>query len=97
MQKQVMVSLAGLIAQRIYNPRSIRGYHGHYDHRTAVDVAFHLTSSEEEAAAFLKWMEIRTGNLLGAHWPMVDVLSKELLARGSMNGKEVERLLRANS
>ena len=97
MQKQVMVSLAGLIAQRIHSPRSVRRYHAHTDHRAAVDVALHLTSSEEEASAFLKWLEIRTGNLLRAHWPMVDALSKELLARGSMRGKEVERLLLASS
>jgi hypothetical protein len=93
MQKQVMVSLAGLIAQRIYSPGSVRNYHAHADHGTAADIALHLTSSEEEAGAFLKWLEIRTRNLLQAHWPMVDALSKELLARNTVGGREVARLL----
>jgi len=58
-------------------------------------IVLHLRSSEEEAGAFLKCLEIRTRNLLQKYWPIVDVLSKELLTRDSIEGKEVARLLDA--
>ena len=91
----MMISLAGLIAQCIYNPRSVRRYHAHSKHGAAADIALYLTASDDEAGAVLKWLEVRTRGLLQLRWPLVESLAKELLARDRMKGKEVERLLNA--
>jgi hypothetical protein len=93
MQKNVMIALAGLIAKGMYRARSVRHYHAHADHATAVDIALHLTSSVEEAAALIKWLEIRTRNVLRLRWPMVERLAKELLSKDTLNGAELKRSL----
>src|SRR5712692_3116908 len=55
----IIFSMAGICAQRLFNPRTFRSFHGSTDYRTVVDFATHLTR-ENELEAFLKWMEIRT-------------------------------------
>jgi hypothetical protein len=93
MQKNIMISLAGPIAQHLYNPHSVRRYHTYADHTLAADLALQLTESEEESGALLKWLEIRTRGILRLRWALVESLGKKLLDTGTMKGTEVGQLL----
>jgi ATP-dependent Zn protease len=97
MQEQVMIFLAGLIAQSMFSPGSGRSSQAPADRDEAGDIASHLTSSDEEREALIGWLESRTRGILRLHSDLVESLTKELLAKGSLQGVEVERLLRESS
>jgi hypothetical protein len=67
--------------------------HGRTDRQTALNIACPLTASTREAEVFLKWLDIKTGAILEKRWPLVELLAKDLLARNTIEGKEVDRLL----
>jgi hypothetical protein len=94
MEKQLMISLAGMTAQRQFKPRSVRSYHGSKDFREVADIALHLNAiSDDAATAFIKFLEIKTRDVIRLRWPWVKVLVKELLGRNTIKGKEVTQLL----
>jgi hypothetical protein len=93
MEKEILISLAGPVAQHFFNPRSVRHYHGKSDHQTAVEIAVHLNGGGEEATAYLKWLGLRTKRIVKMRWPLVKALAKEALARKTMTGKEVNEFL----
>lgn len=93
MEKTILISLAGPVAQKFFNPRSVRHYHGENDHQQAVDIAVHLNGGGEEATAYLKWLGLRTKRIVKLRWPLVEALAKEALARKTMTGKEVNEFL----
>ncbi len=96
-EKAIMVSLAGPIAQRRYNSRSWRSAHGNQDYDTATELVLYANGSPEAASAHLRWLEIRTADLLNACWHVVEGLSAELLVRGSMNSGEIRKAISAAS
>jgi hypothetical protein len=58
MEIQIMISLAGPLAQRIWNPRTYRTYQCRSDHQTAVDVAMTYCGSGKQATAFLRYLHV---------------------------------------
>jgi len=56
-QERIMVSLAGLCAQRLFNPRTCRSFHGDEDFKEVLLYVGHLVR-ENEAKPFLNWMEV---------------------------------------
>jgi hypothetical protein len=47
--------------------------------------------SEEETEAYLRWLLIRARNLITSlvNWPIVEHVAAELLARKTLNGREM--------
>lgn len=72
-ERAIMIRLAGPIAQRHFMPRSWRHWHGGPDHAMAFDLAFRVNGSQRAAKAHLKWLEIRTQDLLEAFGVMLKV------------------------
>jgi hypothetical protein len=93
MGKNLMIWLAGLAAQLRFKPRSVRSYHHAGDYIEAVVIAEHLHGDQESADAFLRYMEIKTRNVVRTPWPQVELVASALLARDTIKGKEVTRLL----
>jgi hypothetical protein len=93
-ERQVIVALAGPIAQKLYSPRSFRRYHASSDYRAALIAASFITGSENEASAWLKWLEIRATDLLEFRWKSVKTLAKELLLLRTLDGESALRVIR---
>jgi hypothetical protein len=51
-ERQAVVLLAGMEAQRKYNPRTVRNYHGRPDYRDALDLIEYFVQSNEELEAY---------------------------------------------
>ena len=58
-EKEILVALAGGIAQRLFNRRSWRRLHVEEDWRKAEALACHVCGSSEQVEAYLQWLEIR--------------------------------------
>jgi ATP-dependent Zn protease len=92
-EKRVRIALAGVIAQKLYNPRSFRNYHASADYEAAVDMALHVSGSAKQAEAWLKWLEICTRDTIQAQWSIVEGLAEALLKESTLNGEQVQRLV----
>ena len=92
-EQRILVSLAGLCAQRLFNPRTCRSFHGHEDFKVILLYVGHLMR-ENETEPFLKWMEVRTENILRDNWKAVEVLADELIRRRELTGQEAHQIIR---
>lgn len=86
-EKAIMVCLAGTIAQRRFAPRSVRVWHGEGDRDLAADLALRLNGSGEAATAYLRWLDLRTADLIEATWDSVQSLANALLEVKTLNGR----------
>jgi hypothetical protein len=91
-EKIIMICLAGLIAQRISHPRSVRNYHASSDYRQAADLALSCTGSVRQAEAHLKWLSIRTEDLVKLSWSAVEALVADLSVHGTLTYTTKSRL-----
>jgi len=95
---EIMVCLAGAIAQRIHNPRSFRRYQNDSDNQSAVDLAFKVAGSDTMKFAtvddYLKDLHVRTKDVLQESWAVVEAIAAELLHRKTINGSEIDRIAR---
>jgi hypothetical protein len=88
MEKLGMIALGGPIAQRLYNPRSVRRYHASSDYRAVADVALQVSGgSTGQAEAWMRWLEIRTSDALRLRWIVVEALAEELMERRTLAGR----------
>jgi hypothetical protein len=65
------------------------------DMKAVVDLAFKVSGSDEEASAYIGWLQERTANLV-RHWvfrPMVDALSAALLERQELTSREARDVI----
>jgi ATP-dependent Zn protease len=86
-RQAIMICLAGAIAQRRFAPRSIRRWHPHEDYWQASAIAKRMCGSEKEMNSFLRWLQVRSENLVDVVWQ--EIVAKALLARHSLNGEEI--------
>lgn len=89
-----IMSLAGYAAQKRYNPKSARGYHWQKDRENAADWLGYLVKSMKELEAYLKLCLVSAETYVECDWPMIEALAKELLARKTLSGSEIEDFLR---
>jgi hypothetical protein len=94
-ERAIMICLAGPVAQRRFAPRSWRRWHGASDYVTAVDLARRINHSARAADAHLKWLDIRTEDLIESLWGPVERVAAELLAHGTLAPDEIRLLLSA--
>jgi hypothetical protein len=90
----IMISLAGEIAQRLYSPRSSnRG--SQKDFENAHDtLRRYVEASVRAAEAYINYLKIRAEEALRNNWLLVEALVVELLRRRTLTGGEVEQILR---
>ena len=88
--KQIVISLAGPIAQRRFNPRSWRHYHGQHDHETAADLALKINGRDEKATdAYLKWLSLRAERLIEDDRPLVTACAERLMREKTLGYGEI--------
>jgi hypothetical protein len=88
-----MICLAGPIAQRQFAPRSWRRWHGASDYQTAFNLVLRINGSSSAANAHLKWLEIRTQDLVSSLWSFVERIAGDLLIRGVLSPEEIQSAL----
>ena len=94
-EKLVRVYLAGPAAQRRYNARGWRTYHGGEDHRKTVDLIDYLSVNEVHAAAYIRLLELEAAHIVAVHWGLIVALAKELIAVRAMTGTAITQFFQA--
>lgn len=84
-EKAIMICLAGILAQRRFAPRSVRQWHGEADRDLAADLALRINGSGEAATAFLRWLDLRTADVIESAWDSVESLAAALLERRTLD------------
>lgn len=97
MEKLVRVWLAGPEAQKRFNPRSWRRYHGEDDFKKAVDRIGYFATSNDEIEAYLRLLEIQVRQKLALSrvWQAVEALAGELLEHRELGGGEARAIIKA--
>jgi hypothetical protein len=95
-EKLIMVSLAGPIAQILYNPRSFRRYHAGFDWDRALDLSAMCTESVSTSERHIEYLEGRTKDHLRnpEKWKLVRKVADELLANTTVAGSRIAELCR---
>jgi ATP-dependent Zn protease len=93
-ERAIKVCLAGPAAQRMYNPRSWRRYHGESDHDRAVDLALRMWGSGEQALLYLRLLGNSVRTDLSLWWRSVDALAATLIEKRVLNGSQIKEILR---
>jgi hypothetical protein len=93
---KIVSLLAGREAQRQYRPQSLRSNQTRTDLQAVREIVWRLHPDEAKARAVLKYLVIRTKNLVAQrmHWQMVQDLAAELVKKRTMNGDEVVAVFR---
>ena len=92
MEKRARIALAGVIAQKLYRPRSVRRYHASEDYKNVSEYALRANGSANEAEAWLLWLEIGTQETLQTCWSAVEGLAEELLRVGTLDREQMRML-----
>lgn len=91
-ENQVIISLAGGIAERRY-----RGRYNHQGRKSdidnAVDIVLRLSGSAEEANAYLKWLDTRAHNAVNVRWDLIESVAQTLFASKKMTQAEVIEII----
>jgi hypothetical protein len=91
-EPEIMALLAGPLAEE----HRSGGYDATAGDRDALKLAVLLCGDEEEAAAYLAWLRVRTRKLLvNQVWPAVLALAAVLLERESVPGEEALEIMAA--
>jgi hypothetical protein len=90
LEKLAAIALAGPIAQQIHAPRTFRNYHASSDYSNALNAALTANGSEDEAEAWVSWIEIRTTNQIQRLWPIVENTAKALLRCETLNEQQIQ-------
>lgn len=94
LENMAMVCFAGPAAQRRFNPRGWRNYHGEDDFHQAVNLLSYLASSNDQLQAYVNLIEICAHDVVSAQWHLIEDLASALLERGELTGRECRNLLR---
>lgn len=92
-EKDAMDSLAGMIAQRRFRPRSCRNYHASRDWKCAEDLLSGFVQSDRELNALLKLLEIRNQDLFDLHWKLVEKVAAALIEHKQLSKVQFETLM----
>jgi hypothetical protein len=94
-EKAIMIGLAGTVAQRIFNPRSVRNWHGSHDRNRIMNLAFRVCGDGKEIALYLTWLEYRAERMLRLpfHWELVEAVARAVLERETLTGIEASKVI----
>ncbi len=95
-ESAIIISLAGPAAQKRFNPRSWRSYHGASDFELVTDLALRLNGDGNTATAYCTWLSLVADNLVSGSWRFIEMIAQALLVRGALSGDEVRNLIMAD-
>ena len=89
LERAIIISLAGPIAQRTYRPGLWRDWHGEEDMATAATLAMKAIGSSETTSAFVNWLTLRAKELVSANWSLVEAVAERLTEDRSLSGDQI--------
>ncbi|RUW01101.1 MULTISPECIES: hypothetical protein [unclassified Mesorhizobium] len=89
----IIVTLAGDIAQRKHQAKSVRRWHASADRQQAADLALSICGSGESATAYLAWLDIVTRNIVEGRWSVIERVAAALLERETLTGDELRAVI----
>jgi hypothetical protein len=93
LEKLIMINFAGNAAIAIWTGRNNwQGARG--DFQNIAQQYCRCCRSPDEETAFLKWLSIRTRNLIGCslHWPVVEAVAQALLTHERLTSRQVKEI-----
>jgi len=94
LRSDIITSLAGHIAEKQFSGRN-NWVHSSHDRRAAADYAAYLVGSDEELAACLKWLWVRTENLVSLYQQQIAALASALLTEKTIQAKRAREIFYA--
>lgn len=91
--KRGMIALAAEAAQRRFNPRSARRYHGSGDREAVVIYATDVTGSARQAQALLRLWEIQAQEFAEARWFQIQRVAGALLEHQTLLAAQARQLV----
>lgn len=79
------------VARRLTGRDNWAGARG--DIRRIRELANRVCADKQEAAAFLRWLHVRTRKLVDSVWPVIEALAEALLEHQVVHGDALEALL----
>jgi ATP-dependent Zn protease len=96
-EKRVMVWMAGELAQRRFNPRSVRSYHASMDREEIVDMLMRYArprlSEAIDVTSHYKLLKEWTAELLDENWILVEAVANALVKRRTLSGSEMRNIV----
>jgi hypothetical protein len=101
MEKMVLGLLAGVAAQRYYDPSSVcygesaGDWDGGDDYHQAVDLVSHFTGGTEQTEKYLAWLQVRAQDLVqnADNWACIKSLANALLEEKTLSAKRVVEVI----
>lgn len=89
-EPRVVIYFAGQLAEARFLGQHPETFDGHeIDDESAIDFALFLCRSEDEAAAYHRWLFERARNFVNMSWPFIEDVAAELVESRHMTGEEV--------
>jgi len=90
-----LVCFAGPAAQRRFNPKGYRSYHGADDIHQAIGMLDYLSGGDEILEAYAKLINLRARAFIASalHWRSIEHLATTLLDQHTMAGPEVRAVI----
>ena len=95
-EKDVMVMLAGGIAQKKFDPKTYKRDHCRSDFQSAWEMLSFFSRSEKETVAYREYLKLRTENFIVCRpyrWKMIQAVAEELLLRQTLTGQQVKEAI----
>ena len=91
-ERRGRTALAGMVAQRIHSPASLRRYQASSDREAAADLAMHVSGSTAIAEARLALWMAETEASMRRRWAAVERVALALVDRTTLDGPELRAL-----
>ena len=88
-----MVAMAGVEAQRRFNPRSVRSQHGAGDRELVADYALRCAGSAEQAQLLAHLWRVQARDFAKVRWDAIQHVAAALLEQQTLDADQVRRLV----
>jgi hypothetical protein len=93
-ERSVMLSMAGIEAQRKYSPSSVRHGHGGSDRDHAIDMLMCVSEpTSDEFPVYEKLLRIRTRAMVNRWWPQIEAVAAKLLKCETLTLKQIRDVI----
>lgn len=92
-ERNIIVTLAGDIAQRKFAPRSSRSWQLTADRSAASNMALSVCGTGESATAYLAWLYIVARDQVHGRWNLVERVASALLDRETLSGDDLRHVI----
>jgi hypothetical protein len=95
-EKNIILCLAGMEAQRRHRASSVRSHHAGSDYAAAVDLASYFVGGSEVLPLYMKYLRARAKSLFdqSRHWEAVGAVAGELVDKRTLSGDDALKVIR---